>query len=168
MARLIFFFSFCEGEAGCLPPPSPGGACGSGCADRPPGLLTRVAGSSGGLAVHRSAGGKREPQRSPALTNPLGPSHPQPVLRLDGKTAATAGGELGEAGWAPEVVEGDWGGGGLLQGPCISLASLLISMTSVTHWPKVFNISWPSEPAPCPSPQAPFVCLLPALGYPCH
>lgn len=60
--------------------------------------------------MHRSAGGKREPQRSPALTNPLGPSHPQPVLRLDGKTAATAGGELGEAGWAPEVVEGDWGG----------------------------------------------------------
>lgn len=62
--------------------------------------------------MHRSAGGKREPQRSPALTNPLGPSHPQPVLRLDGKTESSqAGGELGEAGWAPEVVEGDWGGG---------------------------------------------------------
>lgn len=40
----------------------------------------------------------------------------------------------------------------LLQGPSISLASLLIAMTSVTHWPRFFNISWPVEPAPCPSP----------------
>ena len=169
-AAVFFFFFFCEREAGCLPPPSPGGACGSGCADRPPGLLTRVAGSSGGPAVHRSAGGKRERQRSPALTNPPGPSHPQSILRLDGKTESShGGGELGEAGWAQEVVEGDWvrgWGGGLLQGSCISLASLLISMTSVTHWPKVFNISWPLEPAPCPSPQAPFVCLLPPRGIP--
>lgn len=171
MVRLFFFF-FCEGEAGCLPPPSPGGACGSGCADRPPGLLTRVAGSSGGPAVHRSAGGKRERQRSPALTNPPGPSHPQSILRLDGKTESShGGGELGEAGWAQEVVEGDWvrgWGGGLLQGSCISLASLLISMTSVTHWPKVFNISWPLEPAPCPSPQAPLCLPAAPPGYPCH
>jgi hypothetical protein len=38
-------------------PPFPGGACGSGCADRPPGFLAGVAGSSGRPAVPRSAWG---------------------------------------------------------------------------------------------------------------
>ena len=122
--------------------------------------------------MHRSAGGKRELQRSPALTNPPGPSHPQSILRLDGKTESSHGRRRAGGGWLGSGGSGGGlgrgGGGGLLQGSCISLASLLISMTSVTHWPKVFNISWPLEPAPCPSPQAPFVSSTPPSPYPCH
>lgn len=140
---------------------------GSGCADRPPGLLARVAGSSGRPTAHRSAREKREPQRSPAITNPHGPSHPQPVPFgwKDRK-------EPQQESWGDWLCWWWWRGMGwgwgvrspLLQGPGSSLTSLLISVTSVTHWPRLFNISWSVEPAPCPSP----LCLsaAPPWGIP--
>lgn len=48
-----------------------------------------------------------------------------------------------------------WGWGvrsPLLQGLGSSLASLLISVTSVTQWSRLFNISRAVKPAPCPHP----------------
>lgn len=123
-------------------------------------LLGWLAALEGRLCTDQPEG--RGTAESPAITNPRGPSHPQPILRLDGKQP------LQEQSWGRpallEVAEGDAAAGGegaLLQGPCTSLARRLTSVTSVTHWPRLFNISWPLEPAPCPSLQAPFVCQLP-------
>lgn len=46
VAWLSFFFSV-KGKLNVSPAPSPGGIRGGSCADRPPGLLARVAGSFG-------------------------------------------------------------------------------------------------------------------------
>lgn len=42
--------------------------------------------------------------------------------------------------------------------PYLLLASLLNSLTSVTHWPGLFNISWPFKSTPAPAHRAPIVC----------
>lgn len=48
--------------------------------------------------------------------------------------------------------------GASLRLPYLLLASLLNSLTSVTHWPWLFNISWPFKSTPAPAHRAPFVC----------
>lgn len=111
-----------------------------------------------------------QPERKGNCKGPLPPLIPTapPTLSLSSlwverQKGATAGEKLGRLALL-EVVERDWLLGGArgrvpLTSQGISLTSLRISMTSVTHWPRLFNISWPLEPAPYPSPQAPFVCL---------
>lgn len=67
-------------------------------------VLTGLLASLGWLAAHRSARGKREAQRSPAITDPHNPSHPQlsslwmGTERRAGETGSARGG-VGCGGW---------------------------------------------------------------------
>lgn len=69
-----------------------------------------------------------------------------------------------------EVVERQARGGAALRlrVPHRSSASLLLPMTSVTHWPSSLIFNGPSSRPPAPAHTAPFVsaCHLPPWGIP--
>lgn len=134
-------------------------------------LLGWLAALEGRLRADQPEGRGNRKGPLPSLIPTAPPTLCLSSVWMERQKAATAGGELGETCSAQEMMEGDRHGFGRASasGSLYLLASLLISMTSVTHWPRVFNISWPLEPAPCPSAQAPFVCLLPPTqGHPCR
>lgn len=134
MAWLDLFF-FLSWEGGSSPPP-PGVTHGSRCAAWPPGFLAGVAGSSGAQLIL-----KEEGTVVFSFLLPVPGAPPALCMSSVGQAVTEVGASLG------------------LRLPYCLLAGFLNSMTSVTHWPGLFNISWPFKSTPCPSPQGPLLSV---------
>lgn len=126
-------------------------------------LLGWLAALEGRLRADQPEGRGNRKGPLPSLIPTAPPTLCLSSVWMERQKAATAGGELGETCSAQEMMEGDRHGFGRASasGSLYLLASLLISMTSVTHWPRVFIIFhglWSRPPAPAHRPPLSACC----------